>query len=311
MTDESKNKLATLIESIKALDLPSWLVKNAVTALGKGVYNLTLELTEIPVNYLKNHNEKIKLKGTVKRELIQKASIEYAKIFDNNPEFAERALTNYGIRILEEQQNREIIAIKTLKQLESHKELATETVDKEIDYDWLTAFWKLAETKTDDDIREILAKILSNEIVKPNSLSLHTLQILSVLSSEIGLIFNKLCNLSIDDGEMAFFIHPNVFAFQSIGTLDDYGIKFNDLLKLDGAGLIRSTEAIKLNFGENKPDKIDFAGLSGELNLSNLQLNMIYFTQAGRELRNLMDLKPNIKYLDSLREKLKENLVLK
>jgi Protein of unknown function (DUF2806) len=308
MEDDSKNKIMKLMDFLQSLDLPSWLVKNVVTALGKGVYNLTLELTEIPVNHLKNHNEKIKLKGNIKRDIIKKASIEYSKIFDNNLEFAERALTNYGIRILEEQQNREIIAIKTLKYLDSFKTKEIEKTGQEIGYDWLTSFWKLAETKTDDDIREILARILSQEIIKPNSLSLHTLQILSVLSSDIGQIFNRLCNFSIDDGEMAYFIHPNVFAFQSIGTLDDFGIKFNDLLKLDGAGLIRSTEAIKLNFGENEPEKIDFAGLKGELNLSGLQLDLIYFTQAGRELRNLMDLEPNQKYIDSIKNKLKDRI---
>lgn len=308
MQDDNKNGIMRIIDFVKGLDLPSWLVKNVVTALGKGVYNVTFELTEIPVNQLKNYNEKIKLKGNIKRDLIKKASIEYSKIFDDNPEFAERALTNYGIRILEEQQNREIIALKTLKYLEANKSKAIGTTGNEIGYDWLTSFWKLAETKTDDDIREILAKILSQEIIKPNSLSLHTLQVLSVLSSNIGLIFNKLCNLSIDDGEMAYFIHPNVFAFQSIGTIDEFGISFNDLLKLDGAGLIRSTEAIKLNFGENEPEKIDFAGLKGEINLSGLQLDLIYFTQAGRELRNLMDLKPDMKYLNAIKTRLNDKL---
>lgn len=308
MQDDNKNGIMKIIDFVKGLDLPSWLVKNIVTALGKGVYNVTFELTEIPVNQLKNYNEKIKLKGNIKRDLIKKASIEYSEIFDDNPEFAERALTNYGIKILEEQQNREIIALKTLKYLDTYKSKAIGNTGNEIGYDWLTSFWKLAETKTDDDIREILAKILSQEIIKPNSLSLHTLQVLSVLSSNIGLIFNKLCNLSIDDGEMAYFIHPNVFAFQSIGTIDEFGISFNDLLKLDGAGLIRSTEAIKLNFGDNEPEKIDFAGLNGEINLSGLQLDLIYFTQAGRELRNLMDLKPDMKYLSAIKNRLNDKL---
>ncbi len=308
MQDDNKNGIMRIIDFVKGLDLPSWLVKNVVTALGKGVYNVTFELTEIPVNQLKNYNEKIKLKGNITRDLIKKASIEYSKIFDDNSEFAERALTNYGIRILEEQQNREIIALKTLKYLEANKSKAIGNTENEIGYDWLTSFWKLAETKTDDDIREILAKILSQEIIKPNSLSLHTLQVLSVLSSNIGQIFNKLCNLSIDDGEMTYFIHPNVFAFQSIGTIDEFGISFNDLLKLDGAGLIRSTEAIKLNFGENEPEKIDFAGLKGEINLSGLQLDLIYFTQAGRELRNLMDLKPDMKYLNAIKNRHNDKL---
>ncbi|MCK9625949.1 MAG: DUF2806 domain-containing protein [Bacteroidales bacterium] len=308
MQDDSKNGIMKLMDFLKSLDLPSWLVKNVVTALGKGVYNVTFELTEIPVNHLKNHNEKIKLKGNIKRDLIKKASIEYSEIFDNNPEFAERALTNYGIKILEEQQNKEIIALKTLKYLDVNKSKAIESTGGEIGYDWLTSFWKLAETKTDDDIREILARILSQEIIKPNSLSLHTLQVLSILSSNIGQIFNKLCNLSIDDGEMAYFIHPNVFTFQRIGTIDEYGLSLNDLLKLDGAGLIRSTEAIKLNFGENRPEKIDFAGLKAEINFSGLQIDLIYFTQAGRELRNLMDLKPDFKYIDAIKNKLKDKI---
>ncbi|MFW9875150.1 MAG: DUF2806 domain-containing protein [Candidatus Thorarchaeota archaeon] len=308
MKDEDKNKIVRLIDFLQNLDLPSWLVKNVITALGKGVYNLTLELTEIPVNYLKNHNEKVKIKGNIKRDLIKKASIEYSKIFDNNPEFAERALINYGIRILEEQQNREIIALKTLKNLEG---INSENVDKsgeEIEIDWLTAFWRLAETKTEEDIREILSKILANEIVMPKSYSLHTLQTLSVLSSEIGHIFKKICNMSIDDGEMAFFIHPDVFMFQSIGNLEGFDLSLNDLIKLDGAGLIRSAETIKLNFGESDWEDVDFAGKRARFNYSVLQLDIIYFTKTGRELRNLLDLEINLNYAKLLISNLKNKL---
>ena len=178
----------------------------------------------------------------------------------------------------------------------------------------MSTFWNLVGTKSEDEIQEVLSKILANEIINPGSISIHTLQTLSILDSKVGNKFVELCNLSIDDGETAYVIHPNVFAFQNIGPLEDYNISFNDLLYLDGANLIRSTEAIRLNFGEsdNEPEFeiIDYAGRKAKINISGEQLCLIYFTQAGRELRRLVKMNENEKYTEKLKSRMEGKFVL-
>ena len=171
---------------------------------------------------------------------------------------------------------------------------------------------------TEDEIQEILSKILVNEIAQPKSLSLHTLQTLSILDSKVGNSFRKLCRLSIDDGATAYIIHPHVFAFQDIGPLNDYGITFSELLSLDGTNLIRSTESIRLNFGksdglkvgEREYEEIDYAGKNAKIDVGGEQLNLIYFTQAGRELRKLLEISPLDNYTRVLQDRLKDRLII-
>jgi hypothetical protein len=311
-TDDTNN--IGIMELLKNFQLPEWVKNNLLAALGKGIHGIIVEVTDIPKNKLRNYNERIKLIGEIKREFIKKAASHPLKQIENEPELANRALENYGIKLIEEQLNKETVATKALEQIKT-LEIPQKESSNNLSQDWLTAFWNLAGTKSEDEIQEILSKILANEIVNPGSLSLHSLQTLSILDSKAGNSFVRLCNLSIDDGQTAYVIHPNVFTFQNVGILDDYDISFNDLLYLDGANLIRSAETIRLNFGKSETlkegecdyEEIDYASLKAKIDVSGKQLNLIYFTQAGKELRRLIDLKPNEKYTETLKKLMGEN----
>ncbi|MCF8245508.1 MAG: DUF2806 domain-containing protein [Saprospiraceae bacterium] len=298
---KEENKVMTWINFLRELTIPDWVVNNVILALGKGIFGLVTEATNLPKNYLSNINQQLLLKGEIRRDFLKKASEEYLPFLNGNPDLAERALKSNGIKLIEEQINKDNIAIKTFDILQdpnSIKRIGTEK--QEINPDWLTAFWNLAATKTDKDVQEILSKILADEILKPKSISLHTLQTLSILTSKIGESFSRLSNLSIDDNDSVFVIHPHVFSFQKIGPLDDYNISFNDLLDLDGAGLIRSTETITIQYGESKIEEVDYAGKSALLDISGKQLKLIFFTNAGKELRRLLTLEPIDNYTQEI-----------
>jgi len=315
MNEESK--LKDLVKIIRNLDIPDWLVDNVFTAFGKGVYGIITSAMEIPVVHIENHKEKIKLIADIKRELIKKASEHPLKQIESQPELAQRALENYGIKLIEEQINKEQIALKSIENLKTLK-IPNEKPERLLNQDWLTAFWNLASTKSEEEVQTILSKILSNEIAQPGNLSLHTLQTLSILDSKVGDSFVKLCNMSFDDGRSAYFINLDVFAFQDIGNTWQFGLDFEDLLDLDGANLIRSAESIRLNFskpdgyveGKFQYDKLDYVGKSAKLDFSGQQLNLIYFTQAGKELRKLIDLEENETYTKKLKEKLGDRLII-
>lgn len=311
---EGENKLAKILDFVQSMDVPNWVSRNALTAFGKGIYGIVEEGTQIPRNLIANVNEDIKLKGELKREFVKMASQHQLKQIANDPEFAERILRSYGVRVIEEQINKETIANKTFVALDkSIKTVSDFTEPKDINIDWLTAFWNLAASKSESDIQGILSKILANEIIAPQSMSLHTLQTLSVLDSKVGNSFKKLCNLSIDDGETTYVIHPRVYAFQNIGPLDEYGISFKDLLHLDGANLIRSAETIMLNYGNHQEEveydykNVNYAGQSAKLDISGKQLHLIFFTQSGRELRRLIEMTPVKEYTEDICEQLGES----
>lgn len=180
-----------------------------------------------------------------------------------------------------------------------------EDTDLDIDDDWLTAFWRLAETKTSEDVQELLAKLLVSEVTRPKSVSPNTLQTLSVLTSDLGKAFERLCKLSIDDGESVYVIHPNVFPLQKIGPLEDFGVSYEDLFELDGAGLIRSAEVINLQYEPSESPElsaVDFAGVKATIILHSKQVNLLQFTRAGKELRRLIALVPIPAYTKRLKE---------
>lgn len=303
-----------LMELIKNFSVPTWVKNNVITALGKGINGIISEASEIPQTKLRNYNERIKLIGEINRELIKKASQNQLNQIEIDPELANRALKSYGVRIYEEQLNKENVIELTLENLKTI-ELNESLTQKEISNDWLTAFWNIVGGKSEDEIQKVLSKILSEEIINPGNISIHTLQTLSILDSKVGKIFARFCNLSIDDGDTAYVIHPNVFAFQNIGPLEDYDISFNDLLYLDGANLIRSTEALRINFAkseiqEENYELINYAGKKAKIDVSDLQLCLIYFTQSGKELRGLINIEENLNYTEKLKSLLKEKFVL-
>jgi hypothetical protein len=130
---------------------------------------------------------------------------------------------------------------------------------------------------------------------------------LSVLDHGAASKFHHFCRLSVDNGKDVFVIHPKVFAFQNIGPLDEFGVEFGDLFELEAYGLIRSSETILLNYGQD-PDaiaeEVDYAGQRALLNLAGTQSQQIIFTRAGRELRRLFPLRPVPAFTDILEQQL-------
>lgn len=299
-----RDKLSELIPWIDELPIPGKIKKNTILALAKGVGNLITSALDVPIALFEGVSYKIRAK-TAAEDIVRKAAAKSAgEQFKNDSLLAQRAADYYSQKVIEEQNNRENVAMRTINELRSRTfSGATET---DIDPDWLTIFWRLAETKSNVDVQELLAKLLANEIEKPKSVSPHTLQLLSILTSDIAKSFERLCCLSIDDGNRAYVIHPHVSSFLNYGPLGEYGISYDDLFDLDGSGLIRSAETFMVNFEKNENstlDKVDYAGSPALLNVSGKQLRLIQFTIAGRELRNLISLQRNDKFTQALEEK--------
>ena len=289
----------------KLPNLPDFIKYNAVLALSIGLGKNIKALTDIPAAFLEGI-AKTKRADTEAKILIKNAAAKSAaQKFENDENLAERALEYYGGKLVAEQINRDQVAIKMLNNLPAVTNKTN--ADKQIDEDWLTMFWNISSTKSKEDVQEILSKILASEVVSPGSISPKTIQILSLLTSEIGNSFQRFCNLTLAHGDQTIFIHPHVFPFQQMGRLENIGIDNNDLFTLEGADLIRSAECTMFNYPESENYEhvvFDYAGRSMELNISGKQLQLILLTQAGRELRNLFQLTENLEYTSLLMETL-------
>ena len=292
-----ENNIIKIIETLNAIPIPNWIKKNVMLALGKGIGNLIIASLDFPTAILESKSMKVRTRSKGNSHLQLEASKQAAKLFTSDPELADRALQYYGEDIIQKQTNREDIAKNFIDEISKQK--FEDNNETEIDLDWLNSFWNIAETKSNEEIKSILAKILAREVSKPKSISPITLQLIPVLTSDIGKSFHKLCNISIMTDNFAFVIHPKLINVINLlsGELSDYGISLIEQLNLEGIGLIRSINVVSAKFSstDDKFIDCDYAGKKSKMNFSN-GINIIDFTLAGKEIRELLELTPNEEY---------------
>jgi Protein of unknown function (DUF2806) len=220
-----------------------------------------------------------------------------------------RAITYLFEDILRKQENREKVIEGVAIELKNSP--PERDADAEIEDDWLTQFWNVAEKISRDEVRLFFGRLLAKEVAQPGTISPLTLRVLSTLTPHVAKRFEHFCRLSIREDNDVFVIHPNVFPFQKIGPLDSFGVTYEDLYDLESFGLLRSAETIMLNFSPNLNDApINYAGITATLNFSSLQMHQLKFTRAGAELRELLPLSPIPEYTQALSAKFKAAFVV-
>jgi hypothetical protein len=203
------------------------------------------------------------------------------------------------------QANRERVLEEAMREIE-HDPPASDA-EQEIGADWLGRFWTVAEAISEDDLRGFLVHLLAREVKTPGSVSPQTLALLPILTGPLARKFQHLCRLSIDDGNGVYVIHPNVFAFQHIGPLDDFGVSYDHLFDLNDCGLLRSAETLEVNYAPDPdatPQTVDYAGRKAFMKSAGQQFQLLLFARAGREIRRLLSLAPVPAYTQVLQSKL-------
>ena len=114
-------------------------------------------------------------------------------------------------------------------------ELCSEITDEipQQDLDWHMRFYDDSGYVSDETMQETWAKVLAGEIYHPGAYSRRTLTCLKNLSKEEALLFKKTCAASIRIGN-------NVLLPRFGGIMEKNGITYDDVLKLDDCGLIKS-----------------------------------------------------------------------
>jgi hypothetical protein len=162
--------IETILEKLKSILIPDAIKHNVITALSKGLGKLITAGINVPIAILEKKGNVIRAKGEAEVNQINAASEAAAKLFANNSDLANRALNHFAREIIESQVNRENVAIKVIENLK-YTEFKNDT-ETNIDEDWLTQFWNLSSTKSNEEVQEILAKILTKEIIQPEVLAL-------------------------------------------------------------------------------------------------------------------------------------------
>lgn len=177
-----------------------------------------------------------------------------------------------------------------------------------IDSDWMTLFFKNCRIVSDQEISDMWSKILAGQIMKPNSFSRKTLNLMQDIGHEDAKCFQKICSyiIKIDDKKIPLFSGFNpipeiydkeCFRFESLKHLADLG-----LVNLIVIGVNRLEDLHPESYLEyfDKKNKIEVDSTT------KIVTGHLDFTKAGAEISGICEVKPVSGFFEHVVEDLKK-----
>lgn len=180
---------------------------------------------------------------------------------------------------------------------------------REIEDDWLDIFAETAAAKSAPDIQRLLARLLAAEIRKPGSFSPSAIQTVGLLTRKTVAQFRRFSALSLRNAGISFVITSPWPDFRSKGE-PDLGIKYQELLDLQSAGLLPASLSSNLDLKAHinrttfaLPDRSVVIAQERLEALPKLpQLDVILLSPVGHELRAIMEPDAHPEYQERLAE---------
>ena len=108
-----------------------------------------------------------------------------------------------------------------------------------MDFDWFFRFFEAAGGISNEDMRELWAKVLAGEISQQGSFSLRTVEVLRNMTAREAQVFQRASHLVLSETDGSQFL----FCDDSIGDYDlneRHGISTSDLFLLEECGLVNA-----------------------------------------------------------------------
>lgn len=193
------------------------------------------------------------------------------------------------------QENIDEIVQVALIDLEKKKDIP----EAKPDTDWLTRFFDIAESVSDDELRNTWGKILSQEIQSPGSCSLRTLSTISNLSKKEAELFSSLGNYIFDSCDRKFLLNSD----DDILGVD---IHYGDITLLMECGLIKENGDISFSYSSDKSNIEKFAFIYQDLaiiielgvGIDKLEIPIYELTTAGAEIYRIMNMEKDMTLLE-------------
>lgn len=158
------------------------------------------------------------------------------------------------------------------------------------DFDWFVRFFEAVGNVSDDEIQNLWAKILAEEIARPSTFSLKTIDVMRNMCKRDAELFIKICSHSFMSGPQNYFL-PNDEIF-----LEAVGITYTDIMKLSELGLIFNNGTITWNMDiSNKPailisnTSLIMMISSASGNPEKASIGQYPFTEVGKEITTLIN----------------------
>lgn len=206
-------------------------------------------------------------------------------------------------RLIHVEQNRQ-------KNIDRITELASEQFndktivsDEPVDNEWISRFFSIAQDISSEEMQKIWAKILSEEIKKPKSFSLRTLDIIKNISSDEAKVFNNLSQFAI------FYNNDKAFIKRCRNDDSVVSISDADILLLSEVGLMQFDTSIGHQMKKSDGAHTLTCGtncfLIEDLKCDYIGFAIYPYTKSGLELLKLLKSEPPKWYLDFIYNDLK------
>jgi len=189
-------------------------------------------------------------------------------------------------------------------------ELSSET-DKfggEVDNDWTTRFFRIAEDVSNEQMQSLWGKVLAGEVKKPGSYSLRTLELLKNITQSEAELFSRLAKFAIISGDKFFIYNKD----QGKNLEKIHKVTFTDLLILRDLGLFHPNNLRFLLEGTESDEQTVFTCgttcfvVNRPKGTPKQDVSVIVFTEIGKELLQFIDKEPcDLDYIKEFTSSLK------
>lgn len=184
----------------------------------------------------------------------------------------------------------EILA-KAEQQFTPNEEVSSEPVDK----DWMNRFLDIAETISDNEMRELWARTLSGEVKKPGTYSLRTLDVLR--------------NITKKEAELIVKASPYLLFDFGLLCIESFALNLSDKISLNDMGIVCGEDLVrKCPVGENPGiillNRDSLLRIYAPKSII-IEVKSIKLTTAGREIMNMIQVQNNQKFISLLAAKIK------
>lgn len=244
----------TIVSAMAGFPIP--VQKRYTTAIGR--------LLSAPLNWvsgrIENKIAEEKAESEARICLLESQAAKIAEAAGAPPHLVEKARSRFEARVLREERNLNAIGKMTtqlmLEKASTFEKKEEETDEpsgpgEEINPDWMNRFEEEGRLKTSDEMRLMFARILTQEILAPNSVSEKTLKIVSTLDQNAARLFQKFCSYATAIVDPKYIHDARVIVFSGragSNALEQYGFPYPKLASLAEYGLLRSEYDTQIDY---------------------------------------------------------------
>lgn len=283
MGEENQNTAKGWLDNISEGGLPQLIAGPA----GKALSRLIGAGVEIPAAWLEQKAQGIRDETEARSKVTQMLAEKSAELGLSDTKLLDRGLNNLLGRAYREQENREAVAIGTIKELE--KDPAPTSGAGPSD-DWMNTFESHAAKASSEELRNLFSRVLAGEIRKPGRFSLSTMQLMSVLDSQLAALIERVSPFVWDESAIFKDTVDGQIDYRDLLHLEEVGV-----VSLSGGMMTVTKEANEFGFVGFQSHGMGVVA-SFEPN-KRVQLTSYAISRAGKELMSTLSVQPQFSSL--------------